>query len=142
MLFRSPGNAPMLPRDEMAFRKKYEADVLAARLTTVFRPGNRTYPHWRGYRPGEFVTARIIEQCGDDNRGVPPTFNDVRIPIRIISIDVRRLWRLSQSDFLGSSKDVICSNSLRHHLEQIYLRDFSDPLSVVSRISFEYVDRG
>ena len=131
----------LLPRDEMAFRKQYEADVLEGRLTTVFRPGNRIYPRWRGYRPGEPVTARIIEHCGDDRLGIAPIFNDVRVPIKIVSIDVVLLWRLSSSDFIGSSKDVTCPKSLQMHLEGIYQMDFSDPLTIVSRISFDYLSR-
>jgi hypothetical protein len=138
--YRDGAGRLMLPRDEMAFRKRYEADVIAGRLTTVFRPGNRIFPRWRGYRPGEVVTARIIEQCGDDQFRIPPTFNSLRVPIRIRAIDVRPLRLFSQADFAGSSSDVACSSSLQAHLEAIYGEDFSDPRTIVSRILIDYVD--
>jgi hypothetical protein len=73
----------LLPRDEMAFRKRYEPLLVGRKITAVFRPGNRVFPNRRGYIAGETVTARVIERCGSDTIGLPPQFNDIRIPIRI-----------------------------------------------------------
>jgi hypothetical protein len=88
-----------LPRDEMAFRKQYEDLLCARELTTVFRPGNRLYPNWRGYSPGEVVTARVIERCGSDELRVPPLFNDTRIPIKITSLMTKKIDRMKMDVF-------------------------------------------
>lgn len=129
-----------LPRDEMAFRRQYEHLLIERRITTVFRPGDRLYPAWRGYAPGEVVTARVIERVGSDRKGIPPAFNETRIPIRIDDVRVGPVRALTADDFEGSSPDVRDEATLRRHLAAIYgksLREFGD---IVSRIRFSYVD--
>jgi hypothetical protein len=128
-----------LPRDEMAFRKQYEYLLCAQEITTVFRPGNRLYPNWRGYIPGEVVTARVIERCGSDELRVPPLFNDTRIPIKITSLMAKRIDRMTMSDFCGSSPDVFNQKSLRYHLCDIYRKPIECFDDVVTKITFEYV---
>jgi hypothetical protein len=128
-----------MPRDEMAFRGQYEPMLLARTLTTVFRPGDRRWPNWRGYRPGETVTARVIAKCGSDALGIPPEFTSRRIRIRIRTIDVLHPDLLTADDFIGSSPDVHDQASLLAHLFDIYGR----PLAVfggnVTRIHFDYL---
>ena len=128
-----------LPRDEMAFRKRYEELLLSRKITTVFRPGNRVYPNRRGYIPGERVTARVIEQCGSDEQGVPPLFNDIRIPIRITSLTVKTIDGIEKEDFTGSSPDVYDRDSLEDHLEGIYQKPIDCFDGAVTRIQFRYV---
>lgn len=128
-----------LPRDEMAFRKRYEELLLTRQITTVFRPGNRVFPNRRGYIPGEHVIARVIERCGSDEQGVPPLFNDIRVPIRITSLTVKTIDGIEKDDFAGSSPDVYDRGSLEEHLEGIYQKPIDCFDGAVTRIQFRYV---
>lgn len=135
-----PRRAVALPRDEMAFRRTYRDLLLRRKLTTVFRPGDRTYPNWRGYSEGEIVTARVISRPGSDELGVPPKFDDdLRIPIRIVAISVSPIDALKADAFRGSSPDVHDCASLAVHLEHIYGRPISAFGNLVTRIAFAYV---
>jgi hypothetical protein len=134
-----PPRAVSLPRDEMAFRARYRELLLSRALTTVFRPGDRIFPRWRGYAQGEIVTARIISKPGSDELGVPPKFYDIRIPIRITALSVARIESLGADAFLGSSPDVSDPASLVQHLYQIYGRPLADFGNQVTRIAFVYI---
>lgn len=127
-----------MPRDEMAFRRQYEPMLLAQTLTTVFRPGNRLWPNWRGYRPGEMITARVIDQPGSDERGIAPQFTPARFPIRITSIDVMTPDALTPAAFIGSSPDVQDVATLLAHLVEIYEQPLSAFGNVLTRIGFTY----
>lgn len=128
-----------LPRDEIAFRKEYECLVLERAITTVFRPGDRIYPNWRGYRLGEAVTARIIERCGCDERQIPPVFNDHKVRVQIAGIGVISVARLAAADFAGSSPDVWDVESLKDHLFYIYGKPVAAFGGVVTRIRLRYL---
>ena len=137
------GSPPSLdmPRDEMAFRRRYEPLLFARTLTTVFRPGNRLWPNWRGYRLNEIVTARVIARPGSDALGIPPEFTTTRTRIEIVDIRVLPPEALTAEDFVGSSPDVHDVASLRIHLLGIYGRPLSAFGVVVTRIQFAYRDR-
>jgi hypothetical protein len=130
----------LLPRDEMAFRKEYGQLLLTRRIATVFRPGNRVHPNRRGYMVGETVTARIIEQCGNDRLGQPPVFGPIAIPIRITHLTVFFIDCVKQADFHGSSPDVFDRKSLIGHLERIYEEPIDSFDRIVTRIGFRYID--
>jgi len=135
-----PATTLALPRDEMAFRERYR-DLLEKRaLTTVFRPGNRIFPNWRGYMEGEIVTARIIRTPGSDKHGVAPQFHDLRIPIRIVSLALRPVTLLESGDFAGSSPDVFDRPSLMNHLYEIYGRSIASFGNRVTRIGFTHAE--
>lgn len=129
-----------LPRDEMAFRKQYQRLLAARTLTTVFRPGDRRYPAWRGYADGETITARVIARTGCDIRGIPPVFNGFRSMIRIEDVAVLSVGSLGAADFVGSSPDVRDAPSLLAHLAAIYGRPIEAFGGIVTRIRFAYVD--
>jgi hypothetical protein len=132
--------APLaLRRDEMAFRKCYEALLLTRNISTVFRPGNREHPNWRGYIVGEIVTARVIERCGCDRLRVPPQFNSVRMPIQITRLSVSSVESLRPEDFAGSSPDVYHCASLLDHLLRIYQKPIEAFGHMVTRIEFRHV---
>lgn len=135
-----PARAVALPRDEMAFRSRYRDLLLRRILTTVFRPGDRIYPNWRGYAEGEIVTARVIAKPGSDELGVAPKFDDLRIPIRITKLWVAAIDSLMPDDFAGSSPDVFNVSSLAVHLYGIYGRPLSAFGNRVTRIAFAYLD--
>jgi hypothetical protein len=129
-----------LPREEMAFRKAYETLVTEQQLTTVFRPGNRLYPNYRGYKPEERLVARIIEKVGSDANLIPPLFNEIQLPIRITKIHIIDINNLMASHFDGSSPDVKTIEDLICHLESIYQRPLSDYGNEVTRIQIKYLD--
>ena len=129
-----------LPRDEIAFRKEYEGLVLDRTIRTVFRPGNRIYPSWRGYRPGEIVTARIIDRCGSDELAIPPLFNDHRVRVRIAALRYMHIDELTDEDFDGSSPDIFDVASLEEHLLYIYRRPIEAFGRMVTRIGLDYPD--
>ncbi|MFT5210545.1 MAG: hypothetical protein ACI9CE_002271 [Flavobacterium sp.] len=128
-----------LPRDEMAFRKTYEMLVVEQRLTTIFRPGNRLYPHYRGYKDQEIVMARIIEKPGCDKREIAPVFSDIKIPVKINDIRTFDISDLTTADFLGSSPDVQNLEQLLIHLEEIYDRPIESYENMVTRIQIQYL---
>jgi hypothetical protein len=138
-LHRPPTKAVSLPRDEMAFRARYRDLLLQRVLTTVFRPGDRVYPNWRGYSEGEIVTARVIARPGSDELGVAPKFEDIRIPIRISKLSVTPIDALESRDFTGSSPDVFDAPSLSAHLYGIYGRPLVAFGNQVTRIEFAYL---
>ena len=131
-----------LPRDEMAFRADYEELVFQQSLTTVFRPGNRVFPNWRGYKPGEIITGRIIERCGCDQKDIPPVFKAAKIPLKIAKIDIIPISQISQQDFEGSSWDVNDLKSLDRHIAKIYNKTLSEYDNVVTRIELDYIEVG
>ncbi len=140
-LRRATSSDPVdLPRDEMAFRKQYQSLLLDRRITTVFRPGDRLFPAWRGYAPGETITVRVIARHGSDTLGVAPVFNAVRLPVRILDVVVSPVDVLAAVDFEGSSPDVSNTSSLVQHLEAIYEKPISAFGGLVTRIRFEYLD--
>lgn len=128
-----------LPRDEMAFRKTYEPLVVDRKLTTVFRPGNRVFPNYRGYKPDEVITARIIEKPGSDAKNIPPLFNEIKMPIQITCIETLSVEELEQMHFLGSSPDVQSVSDLLEHLDAIYQKPISEYGNQVTRIVFNYL---
>lgn len=129
-----------LPRDEIAFRKRYEALVLSGALTVIFRPGNRVFPNWRGYIEGERVTARIIERTGCDDQGIAPQFNTHKIPVNIAQIETIHFNELQPEHFIGSSPDVICKKTLKAHLEVIYGESLEHFRHQVTRIQLDYIE--
>jgi hypothetical protein len=89
---------------------------------------------------GETVTARVIEQCGDDRLCLPPVFNEIAIPIRITHLTVFYIDCVRREDFHGSSPDVLDRKSLIAHLERIYGEPADSFDRIVTRIGFRYVD--
>ncbi|SJM92228.1 hypothetical protein CRENPOLYSF2_2590001 [Crenothrix polyspora] len=126
----------------MAFRACYQPLLISQNLTTVFRPGNRRWPSWRGYIAGEIVTARVIHRCGSDALGIAPAFTSLRIPIRIRCVRVMSVDQLVATDFTGSSPDIADRQGLIDHLFEIYGRPIEDYGSQVTLIAFEYLSAG
>ncbi len=127
-----------LRRDEMAFRMAYLGLLRRKKLKTVFRPGNRIYPAFRGYKIGEEVMGRVIEIPGNDGSLVAPKFIKEFFPIKITGIKVCSIEELTNGDFKGSSPDVQNPTELGYHLGIIYNRP-AESFKEVSRISFEYL---
>ncbi|MFT5924364.1 MAG: hypothetical protein ACI9LE_001363 [Paraglaciecola sp.] len=128
-----------LPRDEMAFRKTYETLLVEQQLTTIFRPGNRLYPNYRGYKYQEVVMVRIIEMPGCDKREIAPVFSDMKIPVKINDIRTIDISELTKADFHGSSPDVQNLEQLLVHLEEIYDSPIESYENTVTRIQIQYL---
>lgn len=109
-----------LRRDELAVRKIYSHLIKSKKLTTFFRPFNRIFPNYRGYKHGEIIKIKIIETVGNDLHDIPPKFSEDEFPARIVSIKAKRFNDISEEDFFGSSPDVTNKNSLAYHLGVIY----------------------
>jgi len=128
-----------LARDEMAFRKNYETILINQELTTIFRPGNRLFPNYRGYKPLEIVTARVIEKVGCDERKIAPTFSGIKVPIMISDIRTIDINCLTPADFQGSSPDIQTPEELLEHLEGIYAKSIEFYDNKVTRIQIQYL---
>lgn len=124
----------------MAFRAEYEDLLQQQLLTTVFRPGNRVYPEWRGYKPGEIITGRVIKRCGSDQRGIAPIFTPQKIPLKILSISVVAVSELCPDDFAGSSWDVTDAETLNQHIYRIYNKNLPEYGNLVTRIRLAYLE--
>lgn len=135
---KKDGSKPHLNPDEMAFRKPYRELLLSGGITTVFRPGKRLPGDTRGYRPGQLVTARVIDRPGLDWKFTPPEFvPDIAHCIRISDVYSKDIDSMDRNDFVGSSPDVFDSQSLRYHLGLIYNMDI-DSLKEVTVIKFTH----
>jgi hypothetical protein len=124
----------------MAFRADYEKVVSEQSLTTVFRPGNRIFPNWRGYKQGEIITGRIIDRCGCDIENIAPLFKPSKISLRIAKIDMILAAEICPQDFNGSSWDVTDLRSLDQHIYKIYNKFLSEYDNIVTRIQLEYLE--
>jgi len=136
--YAPPPLAPVLPRNEMAFRARYRSLLIDRSLRTVFRPGCRIFPSWRGYREGEIVNARVISRVGSDELGIPPVFDAFCVPIRIECLMHCPFEELEGEEFAGSSPDVIDRESLVAHLGGIYRAPLAAFGNCVTRIGFSY----
>lgn len=129
---------PHLNPNEMAFRKPYQELLLSGGITTVFRPGKRLPDDTRGYRPGQLVTARVIDRLGLDWKFIPPKFvPDIAHCIRISEVYSKDIDSMDRQDFMGSGPDIFDSRSLRYHLGLIYNMDINS-LKEVTVIKFTH----
>ncbi len=129
-----------LRRDELAVRKIYSHLIKSKKLTTFFRPFNRIFPNYRGYKYGEIIKIKIIETVGNDLHDIPPKFSEEEFPAKIISIKAKRFNDISKEDFTGSSPDVTDKQSLLYHLGTIYnLSTEKIEKSEITRIEVRYL---
>jgi len=128
-----------LPRNEMAFRKRYEHPVFDETLTTVFRPGNRMFPNWRGYKKEEQITARIIEKVGNDAKFIPPVFTKNKKQVKIKNIEVIDINNLNKKDFIYSCPNVKTSDDLKKQFVWVYNKEPEEYNNIVTKIELEYI---
>lgn len=129
--------------NEMAFRKIYKPYVESEKLTVVFRPGNRACGNFRGYCAGQVVDAKILNNIGADWAGIQPTFiNGFSKQIKILSVEIRRIDSLVESDFVGASADIHNKQSLIYNLGVIYNLSPSEITSnsIITKTSFCYLN--
>ncbi len=124
---------------ELAFRRQYQDLLLAGRITAVFRPGIRVPPKRDAFAVGDVVTARVMERRGCHRLGLPPVFNDIRIPVQITRLEVMTIDGLRDEDFEGSLPDVRDKETLREHLADLSDQPVACIGSAVTRIQFRYI---
>ncbi|MEK7638822.1 MAG: hypothetical protein AAB388_01540 [Patescibacteria group bacterium] len=136
-----PGERFVLPHDEMAFRRVYRELLAREAITTVFRPGKRQCGDWRGYCPGDIVTAKVIAEVGLDRARVAPIFlPEPRKVIRIDEVKLVRIGDLEAHDFVNATPDVTSKAQLQWHLGLVYNLDketLSDD-TPITKITFSY----
>jgi hypothetical protein len=128
-----------LSRNEMAFRKRYEQTVFDGTLTTVFRPGNRMFPNWRGYKKGEQITARIIKKVGNDAKLISPVFTKNKKQVKIKNIEVININNLNKKDFIYSCPNVKTIDDLKKQFVWVYNKKPEEYNNIVTKIQLEYV---
>lgn len=131
----------MTPRDEIGFRKIYSDLVRNKKITTIFRPGERTCNINKGFCEGETVDIRIIDKVGADWANLPPETISFDQRVQILSVDNRKISSLVADDFLGSSPDIFDKQSLVYNLGVIYNlppSDLGDDCTV-TKTTFSYL---
>lgn len=128
-----------LDRSEMAIRKEYKQLVKIQELKRVFRPGNRIYPNWRGYKEGENINIRIIAKPGSDKLNIPPKFEKEKYPIVIKKIVFKCLNELNKDDFRLAPENINTREDLINHFKEIYGYEKTEIEKMcLSIIDFEY----
>jgi hypothetical protein len=134
--------AAIPPRDEIWFRKIYADLVKARRVTTIFRPGKRLEDDPKGFREGETLQIRIIDNVGADWANLyGEVVKDFVMPVRVVAITARPLGSFTPEDFSGSTPDVYSKESLFYQLGILY--NFSPAEigddTLITRTRFEYL---
>jgi len=129
-------------RDEITFRQVYLDLLQAHKITTIFRPGQRTNDHPKSYHKGEVVTLRVVERVGADWAHVPGELrSDIGLRVEITDVVCKPLGLMHTNDFEGSSPDVYDQQSLKYHLGALYNLPPSELTSeaMVTRTTFRYL---
>ena len=129
--------------NDITFRQCYLDEVLAHRVTTIFRPGKRLCGDSKGYCKGQMVTVRVVEKVGADWANVPGLLrDDVAEKAEIIEDPVcMLLGSLTDADFVGSTPDIHDQQSLKYHLGVVYnlAPDQIDEKTRVTRTTYRYL---
>lgn len=116
----TPAQIMGLARDDIYFRRAYESLIRSKRLTTVFRPGNRSCGLNKGFCENEILTIRLLEKPGDDESLIKPKFIPIDQKVKVVTFEVKKIEEYTGDDFKGSSPDVRDVESLKYHLGLIY----------------------
>ncbi len=126
----------------IAFRKIYKTLIKEKKITTVFRPTVRLCGDFRGYCQGQIVNIGIIDKIGADWGALPPVFLDESFgKIKITEITAKKINKLTENDFFGSSPDIQDIKSLKYHLGLIYNLSYDeiDDEYMITKIQFKYL---
>lgn len=138
----SAGVSPrsVTPRDEVGFRKIYSDLVRDKKITTIFRPGERTCNLNKGFCEGEIINIKIIDKVGADWAELPPETVTINQKALIESVVSKEIGSLTAEDFHGSSPDIFDKQSLIYNLGVIYNlapSELTDD-SVITKTTFIY----
>ena len=75
-----------LDRQDVAFRKG--EGNLKEKEITIYRPWDRRYPNFRGYKEWEVVKARIIDKLWNDKQKIAPVFSKEVELFKVFKINV------------------------------------------------------
>lgn len=132
---------PLTPRDEIGFRKIYADLVRDHKITTIFRPGERTCNLNKGFCEGEIINIKIIDKVGADWAKLPPETTSIDRRALILTATNKKIGEITNDDFSGSSPDVFDKQSLVYNLGITYnlpQSELSDD-SVITRTTFVYL---
>lgn len=132
---------PVTPRDEIGFRKIYENLVRDQKITTIFRPGERTCNLNKGFCEGETINIKIIDKVGADWAKLSPETISLDRKALILSATNKKIGELTSGDFSGSSPDVFDKQSLIYNLGVTYNLPSSELTddSIITKTTFKYV---
>ncbi len=133
--------SPVTPRDEIGFRKIYSDLVRNQKITTIFRPGERTCNLNKGFCEEEIVDIKIIDKVGADWATLPPETISFNQKAQILSVDNMEIGSLVVDDFRGSSPDIFDKQSLVYNLGVIYNLSPSELADdcIVTKTTFIYL---
>ncbi|MCX6825348.1 MAG: saccharopine dehydrogenase NADP-binding domain-containing protein [candidate division SR1 bacterium] len=114
-----------LDRYGIAFRQN-EKYLLANDEITVYRPGNRIYPHEKGWKIGEVVKTRVIEIPGDDKLGIYPVFSNEVGLVKITNIQLLHDYDLAKTP------------EILEHVKSVYIH--ATDFSLLTRIDMRKVN--
>ncbi|MBI5077928.1 MAG: hypothetical protein HZB11_00990 [Candidatus Yonathbacteria bacterium] len=129
------------PRNEIGFRKIYSDLVRGKKITTIFRPGERTCNFNKGFCEGEIIDIKIIDKVGADWANLPPETISFNQKAKILTVDNMEIGSLVAGDFSGSSPDIFDKQSLIYNLGVIYNippSELTDD-SVITKTTFSYL---
>jgi hypothetical protein len=128
----------MFPRDELWIRKVYEPEVMDGSLTRIFKPGDRNYPNPKGFKISEEIKIRVVEIPGNDETNCIPVVKDYYRKATIDSITVTEIASLKSEHFIGASKDIYDTKSLRYNLGLLY-NNIPESFNKISIIDITYL---
>lgn len=134
------GKSSITPRDEVGFRKIYADLVRDKKITTIFRPGERTCNLNKGFCEGEVINIKIIDKVGADWAELPPETVTINQKALIESVVNKEIGSLTAEDFHGSSPDIFDKQSLIYNLGVIYNLAPSELTdgSIITKTTFVY----
>jgi hypothetical protein len=129
------------PRDEIGFRKIYSDLVRDQKITTIFRPGERTCNLNKGFCEGETINIKIIDKVGADWADLPPITEPSDQKALILTVTNKEVGSLAVDDFTGASPDIFDKQSLIYNLGVIYNLPPSELTddSIITKTTFSYL---
>lgn len=129
------------PRDEIGFRKIYADLVRDQKITTIFRPGERTCNFNKGFCEGETINIKIIDKVGADWAKLPPETTSFGGKALILTATNKKISELTEEDFIGASPDIFDKQSLIYNLGLTYNLPPSELTddSIITRTTFAYL---
>lgn len=135
------GSSPVTPRDEIGFRKIYSDLVRDQKITTIFRPGERTCNLDKGFCEGETINIKIIDKVGADWAKLPPETISFNRKALILTAINKKIGELNSLDFRGASPDIFDKQSLIYNLGVTYNLPPSELTddSIITKTTFTYL---
>lgn len=109
----------IINRREIWLRMLYYESAMSKELTRIWRPYDRTNGK-KGFKAGDEIDLRFIEQPGNDKYGIPPIFKPNCMKAKIRDSRCLKIAELKKTDFSGSGPFITDKKSLLHELSLVY----------------------